>query len=97
MKAKKSLEEEINDFLILWDIKNLSAFMHDLLPLVELFNVSEEQDWVKDAVGKEDTEAVRVARTVYLLSKLAELHGPKISSTNTNFRGLWKRMEQNSQ
>ena len=55
------------------------------------------KDWVRDAVGKEDTEAVRIARTVYLLSKLADLHGPKMSSTNTNFRGLWKRMEQSRQ
>ena len=96
MQKKKSLQEEINDFLVLWGGDAMSAFLLDLIPLFHLYNVDEEDDWLKDAVGKEDLQNVRLIRTVYLMSRLAEFHGNRISSTNTNFKNLWKRLEESS-
>jgi len=90
---KKSLEEELNDFLEYWDVKKLKEFFRDVTPLLDLYNVEEENDWVKEAVGEENERNVRLIRTVYLVSKIAEFHAGKLCSINVEFRNLWKRLE----
>lgn len=93
MAKKKSLEEELNDFLEYWDVKKLKEFFRDVTPLLDLYNVEEENDWVKEAVGEENERNVRLIRTVYLVSKIAEFHAGKLCSINVEFRNLWKRLE----
>jgi len=61
--------------------------------LLELYNVDEDNDWVKDVVGDEDVRTVRLIRTVYLVSKLAQKHSGMLSVINIRFKDLWKRME----
>src|SRR5258708_3803338 len=94
IKNPRSLQEDINDFLSLWASEELTSFLIDVLPLVELYNVDEEKDWVRDEVGQENTRSVRLARTVYLLSRFAEAHASRLFNTNTRFKGLWRRMEE---
>jgi len=94
---KQSLEEEINHFLDRWDYKEQIQFLQDIVPLVELYNVDEDDDWVEKAVGGdiENVRNVRLIRTVYLMSKLAEFHAGKLCMINIEFKNLWKRIEKN--
>jgi hypothetical protein len=94
---KQNLEEEINHFLDRWDYKEQIQFLQDIVPLVELYNVDEDDDWVEKAVGGdiENVRNVRLIRTVYLISKLAEFHAGKLCMINIEFKNLWKRIEKN--
>lgn len=94
MKKKKTLEEEINEFLEYWDCDQMCAFLRDIEPLFELYNVTEEDDWVADAVGKEDERNVRLIRTVYLISRIAEFHTGKLSLVKVNFKDIYRRLEK---
>ncbi len=93
-KQKKTLEQQINEFLDVWDCKQQIAFLRDIIPLFELYDVEDEDDWVKNAVGEEDERNVRLVRTVYLISRIAEFHAGKLCSIKTNFKDLWQKMEK---
>ena len=68
-KQKQTLEQEINEFLNYWDLKQMQDFFRDIIPLFDLYNIPEEQeDWVEKAVGEDNVSNVRLIRTVYLLS-----------------------------
>lgn len=91
---KKSIEEEINEFLEVWDMDSMISFLTNAFHLTELYNVEEEDDWVKQIVGAEQVTTIRSIRTVYLMSKFAETQGPKLASTRSRFANLWKRLEK---
>lgn len=91
--TKKTIEQEINDFLSYWGEKELIAFLRDIIPLFELYDVDDEDDWVKDAVGEENEQTVRLIRTVYLMSRIAEFHTGKLNLMRMRFKDLWKRIE----
>jgi hypothetical protein len=93
-KQKKTLEQLINEFLDVWDCKQQIAFLRDIIPLFELYDVEDEDDWVKNAVGEEDERNVRLVRTVYLISRIAEFHAGKLCSIKMNFKDLWQKMEK---
>lgn len=92
MRKKKNIDQEINEFLDTFGRKDLESFLISVLPLLELYNVDESSDWVRDAVGVADCRNVRLIRTVYLLSILAEAHANKLYSVRLRFKGLWKRI-----
>lgn len=94
MKSKKTLEQEINEFLESWDADQMCAFLRDIIPLFELYDVEEESDWVRDAVGAENERNVRLIRTVYLISRIAEFHTGKLASVKMNFKNLYQKMEK---
>jgi hypothetical protein len=96
MRARRDLDQEINAFLEMWDLNQLCAFMQDILPLIELYNVDEEDDWVRDAVGEEDTRNVRLLRTVYLISKIADAHASILFNLKIRFKDIHKRMEEHT-
>lgn len=91
---KKLLTDEINEFLELWDCDQTTNFLRDIIPLLELYDVEEETDWVKEAVGEEDERNVRLIRTVYLVSRIADFHSGRIANTKIRFPKLWQRMEK---
>ena len=95
MLTKKTLEEEINSFLEIWNVDQITSFFEDVFPLLELYNVDENDDWVKDIVGEDDLQNVRLIRTVYLISRIAENHSGKLAKTKANFKNIWKRLEEN--
>lgn len=96
MGKRKTIEKEINDFLEDWDIRYLTTFLKDVIPLLELYDVEKEDDWVVKEVGGDEMHVltVRLVRTVYLVSRIAEFHAGKLSSIKVNFNNLWKRMEK---
>ncbi|SRR5258706_11773514 len=94
MKKKKNLEDEINEFLKYWDADQMCAFLRDIIPLFELYDVEDEDDWVTNAVGKEDERNIRLIRTVYLVSRIAEFHAGKLASIKINFKNTYQKMEK---
>lgn len=91
---KKTVEQQINEFLEVFGIQELCSFMKDLIPLFELYDVDEDDDWVRDLVGEADERNVRLIRTVYLISQIAERHSGKLCILNARFKGLWRRLEK---
>lgn len=93
-RKKKTIEEEINEFLEVFGRDDLANLLNDVLPLLELYNVDDDNDWVRDAVGKEDCKNVRLIRTVYLVSWFCEMHVAKLCSVRAQFKDLWKKLEK---
>lgn len=94
MGNKKTIEQEINECLEKWDCKQLCLFIRDVIPLLELYDVDEEEDWVRDQVGQDNLQNVRLIRTVYLLSKIAENHAGALCSFKAFYKNLHIRMEK---
>jgi len=94
MGKKNTVEEDINAFLEKWDGDQMCSFLRDIIPLFELYDVDEEDDWVREAVGQSDERNVRLIRTVYLISRIAEFHAGILCSIKMNFKDLYKRMEK---
>ena len=92
--AKKNIEAEINEFLEMLDVNSMISFLTCAFTLTELYNVEEEEDWVEKLVGPEQVITIRSIRTVYLMSKFAELQAGKLASTRVRFKDLWKRLEK---
>lgn len=94
LTKKRSLEVQINEFLNYFDCQKLTAFLRDIIPLFELYDVEDEDDWVKEAVGEDNERNVRLIRTVYLMSKIAENHAGVLASIKINYKNFWQRLEQ---
>ena len=97
MGKKRTLDQEINEFLEFWDGDQMCAFLRDIIPLFELYDVEEESDWVTEAVGSENERNVRLIRTVYLISRIAEFHAGKLASVKINFKEIYKKMERHGE
>lgn len=97
-KRKITLEDEINNFFKMWTGNDIIEFLRSTIPLFELYDVEDEDDWVEKEVGgdEENVRNVRLIRTVYLISKIAETHAAKLCKINFHFKHLWKRMEKQS-
>lgn len=93
-KNKKSVDDKINQFLEIWDLRQMLAFLRDAIPIFELYDCSEDDDWVRKAVGEENETNVRLARTAYLVSKFAENHASKIAEIKIYLKDLWRDMEK---
>lgn len=95
MKAKITLEQEINKFLEYFDDDDMLNFLHLIFEISELYDVDEKDDWVRDSIKEnENADHVRMIKTAYLLSKMADFHTGKICMIKTSFSGLWKRMDE---
>lgn len=93
--GKKTLEDQINEFLNIWDFEAQSNFFKDIFPVIELYKIEEEEnDWVQDAVGLEDRDTIRLVRSAYLISRIAEYHAGKLAQTKARCPHLWKKMEE---
>lgn len=97
MKNKKSINDELNEFLELWDARSFVHFIELIGELYMLYDIDEEKDWLADKVNEEDIRGTRLARTFYVMSKLCDDFSGKIATTKVNFPKLWKRMEQISE
>lgn len=94
IKNKLTIEQEINEFFKIWGRQTLVRFLEDIMHLYILYNVEQDKDWVQDIVGEDNTQDVRLARTAYLISRIASLHTPALAETNMRHKNLWKRLEE---
>ena len=91
-----NLEDEINSAINDWDYKQMKEFFSDILPLVELFDVEEEDDWLKNIVGGDDenVRTIRLIKAMYLIARIAHIHTPKLISFRCKYPNLHERMKK---
>lgn len=90
----KSIENELAEAIIYFDCKSLISFITDVYQLCELYEVDEEDDWVKDKVGEDDEQNVRLIRTIYIMSRIAERQSGMLLSFKMKFPKLYQRLEK---
>lgn len=91
----KTIEQEINEFYELWPVEKFTLFFQDIAEILELYDVDEDDDWVKNAIEKEEEASiVRLIRTVYLFSRFAENHSATLARIKVHHKNLWKRLEE---
>ena len=94
MRKKRKLDEEIEDFLEFWGADGLYDFMNQLMPLFDMYNVSEDADWLSQLVGKDNVTNIRLIRTAYIMSKIADTNSAKLCTANIKFKNLWLKIEE---
>jgi len=92
MRLNRTVEEEINDFLNVYGPATFKLFLKDVEPLYDLYNSVEDEEWIEECEGVDDVNDIRLIRSVYLMSKVADLHALDLSKMKSSFRGLWLRM-----
>ncbi|HJT86082.1 MAG TPA: hypothetical protein VJ697_16505 [Nitrososphaeraceae archaeon] len=70
----------------------MMSFYNDTKDLIELYE--DEHDLLKKEMGEENERSVRMIRTIYLVSRIAEYHSGRLCSLKVNFKDLWKRLEK---
>lgn len=90
---ESKFNKEINDFLEKWDAYSFINLIRALQQLVDLYDFdSDDDDLFHQVYGKEDGNAIRIVKTVMILSKLSEDYASKMTTTNMKFKGLYKRL-----
>lgn len=98
MKEDESeFNKEINAFVQKWDVYSLIEFVGLAEKLIELYDMDEKDDFLRQYYGKEDGDNIRIVRTVMILSKMSEVFGAKMVSTNVKFKGLWKKLSESKE
>ncbi len=92
--TKKTIEDELNEFLEIWDAGKTIDFLSEIMPLIDLYSTDKEEDWVAEIVGMDDANNVRLIRTVYLLSKISDFYSGILCKTSVHHPALWKRIEK---
>lgn len=92
MKSKFTIEEEINQALDYWDVNHMTSLLEDLIEIYRIYETDE--DWSIDNLKEENYVTVRLIRTVYLISKLADNHAGALAVFKSKFPKLWKRIEK---
>lgn len=93
MAKKKTIEEEINEFLEEFGPEQQRNLLGELYDLFHIYDIDGEGN-LKGIVAEDDERAVRLCRVVYLLSRIAEFHSAKLVTMKMKFKDLWRKMEK---
>lgn len=96
LKKQSTLEDDINDFLTYWDVNQNTKLCHLLEDYYKLYNVTEDDDWVAKEIGGDEQHisTVRLIRTVYLISQIADGFTDMLQCVRKRYPKLWKRLEE---
>ena len=97
---RKTVEEDINDFMECVGDEGMTQFLKDSFALIELYNVTQEDDWIKEAhadASDHEVRKLRIIRTAYLLSRFAEFNAGKMVELKMRWKDLWRRMEKEAE
>ena len=96
MKKKRDMIQETEDFIEHFGIKGVQGIIKEVYEFYELYDVDEIDDWVANYVGgdAENVRNVRLIRTVYLVSRLAEIFAGSLCMIKTKYPKFYKRLEQ---
>jgi len=93
----KDIQFQINEFLEVWNLEQQEKFLRDVIPIFEMYyQIDKEGDIFERAETAQDAATVRLLRSVYLISKLAEYHAAKLATVRMQWPRLWKKMENAS-
>lgn len=95
MATKKvSVNDKVIGILELFGPDRLMEFLTVVQELFALYDVDEAEDWVASKVGEENAREVRLARTAYLLSIIADMHGKYFQKIQRRFPNFYKDAEK---
>lgn len=94
---KKSLEQEIAEFMQFWDGHQMEKFLRDIIPMFEMFDIQDDSEWMNEGGSEEDAINIKMIRAAYIVSKIAENHAGKLARMKIDFKNLWKRLEERVQ
>jgi len=85
---------DMEKILGIYRCDQLISLFEDFYEIITLYNVDQCNDWVRDRVGDGDVRSVRLARTAYLLSRLAHGHADLLKRVKRAAPGFWQRAEK---
>lgn len=88
------LNSDIEKIIGIYKCDQLISFFYDTSEILKLYDVTDENDWVRDIVGEQDVRNVRIARTAFLLSRLAHNHADLLKKVKRVAPGFWQRAEK---
>lgn len=94
MPGKNDLGEAVNGILRIFGPDELTNLLRTTWELYDLYGRDEDGDWVEDAVGIENVDEVRLSRTAYILSSLAEQNAKLFDKINKRYPGFHKLAEK---
>lgn len=89
-----ALSDDVNGILEIFGPDDLTNFLRITWELYDLYGRDEEGDWVEDSVGIENVDEVRLARTAYILSALADMFSKPMVKINRRYPGFHKLAEK---
>ena len=95
-RKKKTIEDEINEFLEIFDSKCLGDMFEDFCELFRLYDIDDKEDWLAIRVGPENCRQVRLIRTCYLISKIAENNSSRLFKIKTTFPYFYRKLEEHA-
>ncbi len=92
--SKKTLEEEVSEFVEFWMERDLISIMTQMKRIVNLYEFKEGCDWVGEEVNLEDADGIRLITACYLMSKFCEFNVGAMLTANTKFKRIWEKMDK---
>lgn len=89
-----NLNSDMEKILGIYRCDQLISLFEDFYEIVYLYNVDESNDWVRDVIDDCDLRSVRLARTAYLLSRLAHGHSDLLKRVKRVAPGFWQKAEK---
>ena len=77
--AKKLLEQELCEYLQLWDGKQMISFLEDVMPLLNVFNTKDDSEWFENCEDEREALNVQIIRCAYIISRIADHHSAKFA------------------
>lgn len=93
-RKKKTIQDEINEFLEIFGSSDLNSMFEDFCELFKLFDCDDKEDWLALKVGAENAREVRLIRTCYLISKIAENSASKLFKLKSKFPFFYRKLEE---
>lgn len=94
MKPKKTMEDEINEFLQIWSVDDFMKFIEEIADVFSVYYMQDNEFDTFKGKAEEEIANLRVIKTVYLISRIAELYAGKLCITKMKLPRLYERMEQ---
>lgn len=96
MPKETKIEEDVTKILSVYGQDEIIDFMEIAYELLQLYNIDDHHDWVKDQIQCADDEVkvVRITRTAYLLSKLAYGHADLLKKVHRKCPSFWRNAER---
>lgn len=93
MKKRKPIREEVNEVIEIFDYKTLVSMFQEIQELLQLYDVTEDEDWLENLVGEDSRDEVRLIRTCYIASRMAERFAGRLCMLKMKHPNFWKRLE----
>lgn len=93
MSKKKDIESELIDFWTLYPPTEMEKFIRDVIPLVDMFEKYEDEEWLNEAPTLQETLNIKLIRGAYIMSRIAELHAGRMCRIKNAHGDFWKRLE----